>query len=75
MSAPVWSVYRNGFSSVTGLVASVAMPPLLWFVADDRTAILFVFLTMLLWIMHRANIARLLAGTEPKIGRSAAAKL
>jgi glycerol-3-phosphate acyltransferase PlsY len=61
------------YSSLAGLVASVAMPPLLWFVADDRTAILFLLLTVLLWIMHRANIARLLEGAEPKIGRSAAA--
>jgi acyl phosphate:glycerol-3-phosphate acyltransferase len=61
------------YSSLAGLVASGAMPPLLWFVADDRTAILFLLLTVLLWIMHRANIARLLAGAEPKIGRSAAA--
>jgi glycerol-3-phosphate acyltransferase PlsY len=30
-------------------------------------------LTGLLWIMHRPNIARLLAGTEPKIGRSTSA--
>ena len=61
------------YSSLAGLVASAAMPPLLWFVADDRTAVLFLLLTMLLWIMHRANIARLLGGAEPKIGRSAAA--
>ena len=30
-------------------------------------------LTALIWFMHRANIQRLLAGTEPKIGRSRAA--
>jgi len=30
--------------------------------------VLFVLLTLLLWIMHRANIARLLNGTEGKIG-------
>ena len=34
-------------------------------------ALLFVLLTLLLWIMHRANIARLIAGTEGKIGESA----
>jgi hypothetical protein len=28
-------------------------------------------LTALVWIMHRANIARLSAGTEPKIGQAA----
>jgi glycerol-3-phosphate acyltransferase PlsY len=56
------------YSSLAGLVASAAMPPVLWFLGDRRTAILFVLLTMLLWIMHRANIGRLLAGKEGKIG-------
>jgi glycerol-3-phosphate acyltransferase PlsY len=56
------------YSSLAGLVASAAMPPVLWFLGDRRTAILFVLLTMLLWIMHRANIGRLLAGKESKIG-------
>ena len=35
-------------------------------------AVLFLFLTILLWIMHRANIVRLLDGTEGKIGAKAA---
>jgi glycerol-3-phosphate acyltransferase PlsY len=34
---------------------------------------LFLPLAVLLWIMHRANIARLLDGTESKIGRKSAA--
>jgi glycerol-3-phosphate acyltransferase PlsY len=29
---------------------------------------LFALLTVLTWIMHRANIARLVQGTEGKIG-------
>jgi acyl phosphate:glycerol-3-phosphate acyltransferase len=57
------------YSSLAGLTASAATPVVLWFTADQRTALLFVPLTALLWIMHRANIARLLAGSEPKIGR------
>jgi glycerol-3-phosphate acyltransferase PlsY len=56
------------YSSLAGLVASAAMPPVLWFIGDPRTATLFVFLTALLWITHRPNIARLLAGKESKIG-------
>jgi glycerol-3-phosphate acyltransferase PlsY len=61
------------FSSLAGLIASAATPLVLWFMDANRTAALFVFLTVLLWIMHRTNIARLLAGTESKIGRSAPA--
>ena len=60
-------------SSLAGLLASAAMPIVLWLLGDQRTAMLFVGLTVLVWIMHRANIARLLDGTEPKIGRSAPA--
>ena len=29
-----------------------------------------ILLTILIWIKHRANIARLIAGTEPRIGAS-----
>jgi glycerol-3-phosphate acyltransferase PlsY len=47
------------------------MLPVLWLLGDQRIAMLFLGLTVVVWIMHRANIARLLAGTEPKIGRSA----
>ena len=57
------------YSSLAGLTASAATPVVLWFMDDQRTALLLVLLTALLWIMHRANIGRLLAGSEPKIGR------
>ena len=39
---------------------------------QPRTAALFLLLSALLWIMHRANIARLLNGSEGKIGRKSA---
>jgi glycerol-3-phosphate acyltransferase PlsY len=61
------------YSSLAGLTAGAAMPPVLWFIADERTALLFVLLTALVWIRHRANIVRLFAGTEPKLGRGAPA--
>jgi glycerol-3-phosphate acyltransferase PlsY len=32
-------------------------------------AIVFALLAALLWVRHSANIARLLAGTETKIGK------
>jgi acyl phosphate:glycerol-3-phosphate acyltransferase len=62
------------YSSLAALVASTATPIVLWFLADDRTALLFALLTVLLWIMHRANIARLLDGSEGKIGKNSAAR-
>ena len=59
------------YSSLSGLTASAATPILLWYFTGDRPALLFAVLTALVWIMHRGNIARLLAGTEPKIGKKA----
>jgi acyl phosphate:glycerol-3-phosphate acyltransferase len=58
------------YSSLAALIASAATPALLWHLGDVRAAQLFLLLTLLLWIMHRANIARLLAGTESRIGRN-----
>jgi glycerol-3-phosphate acyltransferase PlsY len=71
----IWLVvaWASRYSSLAGLTASGLMPVLLWFMNETRVAILFVCLTALVWIMHRTNIARLLAGTESKIGEKAAA--
>jgi glycerol-3-phosphate acyltransferase PlsY len=69
----IWGLvaYFTRYSSLSGLAASAATPLLLWISGDGRIALLFVALTALVWIMHRANIARLTAGTEPKIGQAA----
>jgi acyl phosphate:glycerol-3-phosphate acyltransferase len=62
------------YSSLAALVASAATPVFLWWRGDAQDATLFLLLSVLLWIMHRANIARLLRGEEDKIGtRSQAA--
>jgi len=56
------------YSSLAALVASAATPAALWLLDQPGIAALFLALTGMLWIMHRANIARLLAGQEGKIG-------
>jgi glycerol-3-phosphate acyltransferase PlsY len=61
------------YSSLAALVASAATPAVLWWSHNIREAELFLALTVLLWIMHRANIARLIRGTESKIGRGSQA--
>jgi glycerol-3-phosphate acyltransferase PlsY len=68
----IWGLlaYLTRFSSLSGLIATAATPLLLWASGERLTALLFVALTALVWLMHRANIARLFAGTEPKIGQS-----
>jgi len=58
------------YSSLSALVASVVTPLLLWLWAGmPQAALMMAVLTVLLWIMHRENIARLLAGNEGKIGQ------
>jgi glycerol-3-phosphate acyltransferase PlsY len=60
------------YSSLSALAASAATPFLVWTLDAPSPAKLFAVLTVLLWFMHRDNIARLLNGTEGKIGRSPA---
>jgi acyl phosphate:glycerol-3-phosphate acyltransferase len=61
------------YSSLAALVATAATPVVFWWRGDLSEAELFLALTALLWIMHRANIARLAGGTESKIGRGSKA--
>jgi glycerol-3-phosphate acyltransferase PlsY len=58
------------YSSLAGLVASAATPAVLWADDDRQEALLFGLLTILILVVHRANIARLASGTEGKIGAS-----
>jgi glycerol-3-phosphate acyltransferase PlsY len=60
------------YSSLAALVASAATPFAVWALGDRAQAALFAVLTVLLWVMHRGNIARLIAGSEGKIGQAAA---
>lgn len=59
------------YSSLAALIASALTPLSLWLFVKPAEAALYMLLTAMLWIMHRANIARLLAGTEGKIGAKA----
>ena len=58
------------YSSLAALVASALIPLALWGLGQPSAAALFLLLSALLWVMHRANIARLLNGSEGKIGVS-----
>ena len=70
----VWGAvaYLTRYSSLSGLVASALTPVVLAFLVGGKAALLFAALTALIWFMHRANIQRLMAGTEPRIGQSRA---
>jgi acyl phosphate:glycerol-3-phosphate acyltransferase len=57
------------YSSLSALVASLVTPIFLWWFGHPALAELFALLSLLLFYMHRANISRLMAGTEGKIGQ------
>jgi glycerol-3-phosphate acyltransferase PlsY len=61
------------YSSLAALTAAAATPAVLWWSGEGRIAGLFLLLTVLLFVTHRANIARLISGTESKIGRKSQA--
>ena len=67
----VWLVVAaaSRYSSLSALVASVVTPIFLWWLGQPALALLFAVLTLLVFYVHRANINRLLAGTEGKIGK------
>ena len=55
-------------SSLAALYAAAAAPLYFWLGARSQFAELAVILAALIWYAHRANIGRLWAGTEPRIG-------
>jgi glycerol-3-phosphate acyltransferase PlsY len=57
------------YSSVAALTASLVTPPALFLLGDKQAAALFLVLTVILWLRHAENIARLAAGTETRIGQ------
>ena len=59
------------YASLASLIASAATPAVLWLNDDRLEAQLFLVLTILVAVMHRENIARLVNGTESKIGKPA----
>jgi glycerol-3-phosphate acyltransferase PlsY len=57
------------YSSLATLLSVAAAAIAAWFLTDPRAATLLTLLVPLVWARHHANISRLLAGTEPKIGQ------
>lgn len=68
--AAIWLplAYATRYSSLAALVASMAVPIALFATGKNTLALLYSVLAVLVFIMHRANIGRLLSGTESKIG-------
>ena len=56
------------FSSLAALVAAAATPIFFYFLGTTLFALLALVLAALIFLTHRANIARLGRGEEPRIG-------
>lgn len=69
--AGVWIAvaYFSRYSSLAALTATVVIPLSLWGLGQNILAATFGLLTVIVWIKHHANIRRLIAGTEGKIGK------
>lgn len=57
-------------SSLSALVAAVAAPIYMFLWGQEAFAIATLIIALLVLVAHRDNIKRLLAGTEPRIGKS-----
>jgi acyl phosphate:glycerol-3-phosphate acyltransferase len=56
------------YSSLAALVAAVVVPLTLLFMGYQDFAVVFAVMSVIVFIKHRANISRLMAGTESRIG-------
>ena len=69
--AVVWigALLATRYSSVGGMAAAIVTPAVAAISGQFVMALLFLGMTVLVMWKHRANIERLLAGTEPRVGR------
>jgi glycerol-3-phosphate acyltransferase PlsY len=63
--------FLTRYSSLSALIAAVAVPAALLLSGDTPVGLLAALLSALLIYKHRTNIRRLAAGEEPKIGARA----
>jgi len=56
------------YSSLAALVAAVAVPVALFVMGRVDYAVVLAMMSAIVFLKHRANISRLLAGTESRIG-------
>lgn len=77
--APLWALafaaiwlfvaLVSRYSSLSALVATLVIPVALWIVGSEKIAFVMAIMTGISWMKHEANIKRLIAGTEGKIGQ------
>lgn len=57
------------YSSLSALVATLVIPVALWLIGQPEAALVTAAMTVITWAKHKANIERLISGTEGKIGQ------
>ena len=74
LACATWAVTAalSRISSLSALAAAALAPGYLAFAGYSDSVLLALLLAALVWIRHSANIRRIKAGTEPKIGKKAA---
>ena len=70
VTALIWigTAALTRYSSVSALLATAAAPVALLLFGRPTMAVLVGVLTVMIWIRHRGNLKRLLAGQETRIG-------
>ncbi|WP_415182037.1 glycerol-3-phosphate 1-O-acyltransferase PlsY [Phaeovulum sp.] len=63
------TAYLSRISSLSALVAAAASVPLAWAMGRGEITLLCTILAALIFLRHHANITRIIAGTEPRIGK------
>jgi glycerol-3-phosphate acyltransferase PlsY len=73
LAGAIWLVMAkiSRLSSASALTSFALAPVLALLLADRATALLALAIAVLIFARHHANIRRLLAGTEPRIGNRA----
>ncbi|MBT9368269.1 glycerol-3-phosphate 1-O-acyltransferase PlsY [Rhizobium sp. CSW-27] len=57
------------YSSLSALVATLVVPVALWIVGEQKIALVMAVMTVISYWKHKANIERLINGTESRIGQ------
>ena len=70
IAAAVWlgTAFATRYSSLSALIASIAAPIALFAFGQPQMAAAALLLALLIWVRHRDNLKRLIAGEESKIG-------
>ena len=61
--------FLTRYSSLSALVATLVIPVVLWILGVEEAALVTAAMTVITFWRHKANIERLIAGTEGKIGQ------